>query len=450
MDKATEKLEKYAKQLAEYASESEYLSGAFYNIIGKKLLKEGYNDCNFILSAVGKGDYYSRLRWSKIRLLYTKNYPVSEDITTMLGHFEKITRDLKRSLTCLEEEAIVFWAFLPYIAESKWEERTICFYTVVRSLLNLWNEKNKEISYKLELKIHQGIIYDAAACELELIENVGSYVKDISHMKQKNADHILYFRGHSRLSYELLPGIKRSRSWMENENRMYQELIVRCAQDFAQCEAHLDYLVEMQHYGLPTRLLDITENPLVALYFACCGSRGSVGEVIVLQTDTESTKYARSDTAAILAALPVFDFAFQTRLFELCINGIPEEQDRDYLQCAAKLAGEVKSKNPGFEPRIRKKDLFGQVFIMPLRSNPRIMKQDGSFILCGLGDGRGEGNSLRNLRYRNESGKKLIFIVKNKENILRELDLFSINKAALFPEIDDVAEYIKEKYTGDE
>ena len=37
--------------------------------------------------------------------------------------------------------------------------------------------------------------------------------------------------------------------------------------------------------------------------------------------------------------------------------------------------------------------------------------------------------------------------MKNKENILRELDLFSINKAALFPEIDDVAEYIKEKYT---
>ena len=169
--------------------------------------------------------------------------------------------------------------------------------------------------------------------------------------------------------------------------------------------------------------------------------------MIVLQTETASTKYARSDTAAILAAIPVFDYAFQTKLYELCVNGVPEEQDREYLQYAAKLAGEVKSKNPGFEPRIRKKDLLSHVFIMPLRSNPRIMKQDGSFILCGLGDGRGEGNSLRTLRYRNKLGKKLIFIVKNKENILRELDLFSINKAALFPEIDDVAEYIKEKYT---
>ena len=74
------------------------------------------------------------------------------------------------------------------------------------------------------------------------------------------------------------------------------------------------------------------------------------------------------------------------------------------------------------------------------------MKQDGSFILCGLGDGADENNSLKELRYRDAAGLRLIFVVRDKESILEELDLFSINRATLFPEIDDVAEYIKLKY----
>lgn len=40
----------------------------------------------------------------------------------------------------------------------------------------------------------------------------------------------------------------------------------------------------MQHYGVPRRLLDITTNPLVVLYFACTNDSKNNGEVIVLKS----------------------------------------------------------------------------------------------------------------------------------------------------------------------
>ncbi len=96
---------------------------------------------------------------------------------------------------------------------------------------------------------------------------------------------VLLFRGQSNKNYELKPSLARYKSGMEDlwfvERNMIEMAKYKMPQAFADDMKPLELLSLLQHYGIPTRLLDLTENALVALYFACVSGKSTDGEVFV-------------------------------------------------------------------------------------------------------------------------------------------------------------------------
>lgn len=104
---------------------------------------------------------------------------------------------------------------------------------------------------------------------------------------------------------------------------------------------------------------------------------------------------------------------------------------------------EVRLEKPAFQPEINQNDVLNSYIVYALKNNNRIVKQDGAFILCGLDQ---RHDFLEKFRYR-QRGKKVVVLIDKKKKILEQLETFSINRASLFPEIECVSEYLKNKYS---
>jgi hypothetical protein len=237
---------------------------------------------------------------------------------------------------------------------------------------------------------------------------------------------------------------------LTNEKRAVRDLISVHPGEFASDETMFDKLVRMQHFGLPTRLLDVSLNALVALYFATDpgpnGGKPSDGMVIAFAIPPEREKYFDSDSVSCLANLANMTAEEKSEIYRLrqslkgdisSAGNINRFNDSDVIK---RLHQFIRSEKSYFQPIINPIDLFKPYYVHPKMSNRRILAQSGAFILYGI-------NPPKKMYFPNPIEETSFIVPQSvKIHIRQALENIGIGESTLFPEIDKAAARIKNHY----
>ena len=214
------------------------------------------------------------------------------------------------------------------------------------------------------------------------------------------------FRGQSRAAWDLLPSVHREYD-EEGERYLTQEFRARAGTRHGhrpRYEDYADWLALMQHYGLPTRLLDWSHSPLTAVFFA---------------VERHLPHTPRFDTIADDAALWAVSPAR--------LNVAQGLKPYIYPLNSGELAGLVEG---AFFPVQERRDVAAALAV---ESDPRMQVQRGAFTIHRT------TKAFNTIPGCDEWLRKWIIPREATPNLARQVDALGLGLADLFPDLGSLA-----------
>lgn len=255
-----------------------------------------------------------------------------------------------------------------------------------------------------------------------MVKSLNDYLTEIQKLKLPHSNvsstTLPWYRGQTDSTWHLTPSIYRGEWDPVREREMTRDFRLRALMELDhKPTTYLGWFFVMQHYGLPTRLLDWSESCLVALYFAVEKFNSNSDATVWIMHPWNLNKYPESYNQQ---SVPPLDKEIDEN-YSFPINTLPT------------MAGGV----------IRiKKDL--PIALRPAHTTRRIVAQRGQFTVHGH-----ERTGLDQISTtRADLQLRRIDIAGNsKLSILRELYTAGISRYTLFPDLDGLASEISIRYS---
>lgn len=259
------------------------------------------------------------------------------------------------------------------------------------------------------------------------MEQANSVERFLSLLNRYDGYSEKYYRGQLEKYTSIPPSIARDEGYLTNESSIYHESIEMKKEEFSLLDSPIEKLSKLQHYGIPTRLVDVTIDPLYALYFAVENIDDlSPGNVLIYLAEGHDIGSDHAKLLALIATLPTF-----------AIDEIIVEFRRLYGVSLSVEQVLAYSDAPVF---IKHSENLK-------RYNERLHSQRGAFLICG--NKVAAGRITSNLKSLDSITPVAVIRIpyEYKKQIKDELDRsFGINNVSVYPELPSVAGYIKEKY----
>lgn len=292
------------------------------------------------------------------------------------------------------------------------------------------------------------------------IKNLIEFIRLVNDHKPPTGKAPIYknikiFRGLASKNYLNIPGL--GRRDIENlnnnncifENKMINKANLRMPDIFYKDKFPVQTLSKLQHYGLPTRLLDFTTNALVALYFATekkiYNKEEMDGKVIIYYEKNENVYSCYNPIVNAIAEMK--------EISELTISNLERFNDHLLKQEFWKFNYKADYKIEELVDRIGK-----PIFFESEMNSERIKRQQGLFLIF---PNRIESNNPNGVfkydkyiisqelsEWNPEYLVKIIIPSKNKRKIRNDLADLGITKSFLFPEPQSICEDIFDEMKG--